>query len=213
MTPLGAAALALFGSYLIGSLPFGLILARIVAGVDPRRAGSGNVGATNVARLAGKRWFPVVFLLDAAKGFLPPIFIAGLAPVGEGWEDILAVACAGAAILGHIYSVFLVFSGGKGVATSCGALAALAPKPLLGALGVFVLVLVFSRWVSLASMLAALALPAIAWWLEAPTEIIALSMALAIVIVIRHRSNAVRIIRGSEPRVDAPTEAEETTHV
>lgn len=201
MDPIPSAVAVLLASYLIGSLPFGLFLAQAVAGIDPRRAGSGNVGATNVARLVGSQWFPVVLALDVAKGALPPAFLAPVATVDEAWMPVLRVACAGAAVSGHVWSIFLRFRGGKGVATAAGALAALAPVPLTVALVVFGLVLAVTRFISLASVVAAVAFPVIAWLRDSPRDIVILSSIVALVIVVRHRSNIYRIVTGSEPRL------------
>ena len=193
--------LVLAGSYLVGAVPFGVLLSRIVAGVDPRRAGSGNVGATNVARLVGRRWFPVVFVLDAAKGLVPPLFLAPLAAVGGERALLLAAGCGAAAVLGHVFDVFLGFRGGKGVATACGAVLALAPIALLCALAAFVLTVLLTRFVSLASVVAATALPVAAWALDSPRVVVGFCTALTAVILIRHRGNIARIARGAEPRI------------
>ncbi len=208
------AAAAVLAAYLVGAVPFGLLLARIVAGVDPRRAGSGNVGATNVARLVGKRWFPVVLVLDAAKGAIAVLLLPSAAGVGGDAEPLVRVACAAAAVTGHVSSVFLRFRGGKGVATTAGAFVALSPFSLLAAVGVFGLTFSLSRFVSLASVVAAVALPVCAWQLNAPTEVVLFGALVALVIVFRHRGNLYRIARGEEPRVgdtpraDSPEEPE-----
>ena len=213
MPPLAAAVVAVLSSYLLGSIPVGLVLSKLIAGIDPRQVGSGNVGATNVARTIGRWWFPIVFLLDAAKGWLPPLFIAPLAPVGEDWAPVVAVVCAGAAVLGHVASVFLGFRGGKGVATTAGAAAALAPGPALVALATFALTLLVSRFISLASVLAAIVLPIAAWNTGAKPGIVLLAALAGIVIVGRHWSNLVRIWKGEEPKLTDGGRAKETNVV
>ncbi len=194
-------AVVLALSYLLGSIPFGLWLALGVAGVDPRHKGRGNVGATNVARLVGKRWFPVVALLDAAKGAIPPIVVHILQLPDPQWAPMLKAASAGAAVAGHVFSVFLRFRGGKGVATTAGALAALAPPPLAGAVVVFVGVLTLTSYISLASVLAAVAVPLLAWWYDAASETLWFSGTVAVVIIVRHHTNLIRIVKGVEPRL------------
>ncbi len=201
MSGLPSAAAAIVASYVLGSVPFGLLLSLYVRGVDLRREGSGNVGATNVGRVLGKRWFGPALLLDAAKGAAAALFVAPRADVPDNWMHLLQAACGGAAVAGHVFSVFLRFRGGKGVATAAGVLAALAPVPLLGALVVFVATALISGYVSLASVLAAVAIPLLAWWSESPTEILWFAGTVAVVIVIRHHSNLYRIAKGAEPRL------------
>ena len=203
MPELLAAVAALVASYVLGSIPFGLLLARFIGGVDPRRDGSGNVGATNVARLIGKRWFPVVFFLDAAKGAAAVHLVTPLAGPDVHWLPLARTACGGAAVAGHVFSVFLRFRGGKGVTTTAGVLAALAPLPLLGAVVVFVVTLTLSGFISLASVLAAIAVPLLAWWWTAPSELLWFSGTIAALILIRHYTNLYRILRGLEPRLRA----------
>ena len=204
--PLVAAAI-LVASYLLGSLPFGLWLALGVAGIDPRRRGSGNVGATNVARLLGKRFFPVVFLLDAAKGAIPPALVHVSQLPDPHWAPMLKAASAGAAVAGHVFSVFLRFRGGKGVATTAGALVALAPLPLAGSIVVFAATLAVTRYISLASVLAAVAMPLFTWWYDAATETLWFTGTVAVVILVRHHTNLFRILQGAEPQLGRPRPA------
>jgi len=220
--------LVVVASYLVGALPFGLLLAKAVGGADPRTCGSGNVGATNVARVVGKKWFPLALFLDAAKGAIPVLFLAPIpftdpemllpamfAPYVRRLElvnhsqEFIAAACAGAAVAGHVWSVFLGFKGGKGVATTAGALAALAPFALLSSMAVFCLALAISDFVSLASVAAAVAMPLLAWWYGAPTEVLWFSGTIAVVIVIRHHTNLYRIATGTEPGLRRPATAAE----
>jgi len=215
--------LVVIASYLVGSLPFGLLLAKAVGGKDPRRCGSGNVGATNVARIVGKKWFPVALFLDAAKGAIPVLFLAPLPftdpevflparlaqyvelePVNHS-QVFVAAACAAAAVAGHVWSIFLRFRGGKGVATTAGALAALAWFPFLGSVAVFCLVLLISDFVSLASMAAAVTMPLLAWWNDEQPEVLWFSGTIAVVIVIRHQTNLYRIGSATHAESDGDT--------
>ena len=206
MSETSAAVTILVASYLLGSIPFGLWLALGVGGVDPRHRGSGNVGATNVARLVGKRWFPVVLFLDAAKGAIPPLVVHIYQLPDAHWAPMLKVASAGAAVAGHVFSAFLRLRGGKGVATTAGALMALAPLPLLGALIVFGVVLSASSYISLASVIAAVAVPLFCWWYDSASETLWFSGTVAVVILVRHQANLVRIARGEEPRLRPRTD-------
>ena len=163
-------------------------------GVDIRAVGSGNIGATNVARVVGKRQGILILAADAAKGFIP-VFAAlqlGIAPA--------AALAATAAFLGHLYPVFLKFRGGKGVATALGVYAGLAPMVTLLLIVIFVVVALASRIVSLGSMAAALAAPVILWFFSYPPAVISLSALIAAMIILRHRGNLRRLLAGTEPR-------------
>ncbi len=191
-------------SYLIGAVPFGLLVARL-KGVDITQVGSGNIGATNVFRSVSKPLGVLTFVCDAVKGWLPawffPLWVpaAGHAPA----DPSLGVLFAALAIAGHTWPVYLKFKGGKGVATSAGALIGIAPKAV--GLGVLVWVLVFgvSRYVSVASIAAAVAVPAAAWWWHKPDASLVLPVALTLLgalIVWRHRGNLQRLRVGTEHR-------------
>lgn len=187
-------ALLILGAYLCGSLPTGVWLGRW-AGVDVRRAGSGNIGATNVARTVGFR--PALFTLagDIAKGLVPTALARAL------WaEPRLMAMVALAAFIGHIFSVFLRFSGGKGVATGFGACLALAPTAAAVAAGVFALVAFATRYVSLASVTAAAALPIATAILGAAPPVSGAAGIIAAAIIIRHRNNLARLRAGVEPK-------------
>ena len=148
--------------YLIGGLPTGILLCRAIKGVDPRSIGSGSSGATNVSRVLGKKWALVVLVIDALKGFLPVEFLAPLlAPQHLALAGVLMTV---GVIAGHVWTPYALFRGGKGVATAAGALLALEPIAVLIALAVWLLVFLPLRYVSLASLSAALAL-ALAMWL------------------------------------------------
>ena len=188
--------------YLAGSIPFGLLLGRLFAGVDVRQAGSGNIGATNVARTAGRRLGVLTLVLDAAKGALAVGVTAWMLgePNDAGWP-----AAAGlAAFLGHVFPVWLRLRGGKGVATAFGAFLVLTPWLTLLAAAVFAVAFAASRVVSVSSMSAAGVL-ALAAALEhgryAPVTRV--SLVVLAVIVIRHRSNIRRMLRGEESRLAA----------
>lgn len=182
--------------YALGSIPFAFLVARRVAGVDLRRAGSGNVGAANVLRLT--RWSAGlgVALLDAAKGSAA-VWLAGLAG-----GDATARTLAGVgAVVGHVYPVWLRFQGGKGVATSGGAFLLLAPSAAAVAAAAFVLVAWTTRYVSLGSVSAAVTLPAAAGLFGADRAVVAGAAGTAALIVFRHRSNLGRLWRGGERRL------------
>ena len=199
--PWVTAAAALLVSYLAGSVPFAFLLTRWVKGVDIRTVGSGNVGATNASRILGRKWFFVVFLLDCAKGALPVLLLAPLAGLEGDALNRLRMACGLAALLGHVFPVFLGFRGGKGVATGAGVLGALAPLASLCALGAFLVFLAVFRYVSLGSIAACLVLGPSAWALGAPGEIAAFCSVVGVLVALLHRKNMARIAAGTEPRV------------
>lgn len=183
----------LFG-YLLGSVPTGHLLAKL-AGVDIHTVGSGNVGATNVARSVGKWQGALTLIADAAKGALP---VAAAIYWGVGNEGTALAALA--AFLGHLYPVFLKFRGGKGVATAVGALLVLAPTAAGVLLVIFAVVAFSSRIVSLASLVAAVTAPFLLWLFYAPAAVIGLGVVLAALVIWRHRSNISRLMDGTEPR-------------
>ena len=155
MTISAALGVALVVAYLVGSLPFGLLIGRYVAGVDIRQAGSGNIGATNVARVLGKRLGLIVLILDCLKGALPTALLPGLLSNSASLRLHLAVVSGTAAILGHMFPCWLKLRGGKGVATALGVALALGPISTAAAFVVFVVCMLLTRIVSLSSMLAA----------------------------------------------------------
>jgi len=192
MTAIGIVIVA--SAYLLGSIPSGYILGNW-AGVDVRKAGSGNVGATNVARVAGKLHGVLTLVADAAKGFIPVIMASRL-----DLSSTVVTCAAVAAFVGHLYPLFLRFQGGKGVATALGALLAMAPLAALVLIGVFALVALSSRIVSLSSMVAAAAAPITLWFFSYSPISIAMSAFLAAMIILRHRDNIRRLLAGTEPR-------------
>jgi glycerol-3-phosphate acyltransferase PlsY len=187
--------LLVFVAYLLGSVPTGYILGSL-AGVDVRKVGSGNVGATNVARVVGKRHGIFTLVADISKGFVPVIVAVnlGLTPV--------ATACVGiAAFLGHLYPVFLRFEGGKGVATALGVFLGVAPWATVVLIGVFAVALLTTRFVSLSSMVAAASAPIVLWLSAYPPILIGMSFFIAVMIVLSHRGNIQRLLSGTEPRL------------
>jgi len=193
----GLAAAGLVG-FMLGSIPFSWILARFFGGVDIRTLGSGNVGATNVARSLGWAAGGAALLLDAAKGSAAVL----LAPRLAGPEAPGATLVAGGlAVVGHMASPFMGFRGGKGVATGTGVLAVLAPWPLAAAIGVFVAALALSRMVSVGSIAASAALPLFALWFGDGGRVALLAALVGALVILRHRANIIRIVDGSEPRI------------
>jgi glycerol-3-phosphate acyltransferase PlsY len=182
--------------YGVGSLPLGYLVANRAKGVDLRRVGSGNVGATNVYRTAGLAAALIVVLVDVAKGASSVFFAARLA---TGAAD--PVAAGVAAIIGHVYPVWLRFHGGKGVATACGVFWMLAPLATAVSATVFVIVVWLTRYVSLGSIVATLALPPLAWFTDKSIAVIIGAAVAAALIVQRHHANLARLQQGSERRL------------
>ena len=189
-------------AYLIGSLPFSFLVARAFGVRDVRRVGSGNVGATNVLRSAGKAAGLLALLLDAGKGAAASLAAARLAPA----DATLPALAALVAVVGHMYPVWLRFEGGKGVATGLGAFAPLAPWAALGAVAVFAATAAATRYVSLGSVAGALTLAVLAPVLGGRGAVAAAAALTAGLVVFRHRSNLRRILGGSERRAGAPRE-------
>jgi len=189
--------LLVVSAYLLGSLPTGFILGYL-AGVDVRTAGSGNVGATNVARVVGKRQGAWTLLADCAKGFVPAI-------IATQWElEPSATGAVGvAAFLGHLYPVFLKFRGGKGVATGFGVLLGVAPLAGVCLIPVFGMTFWTARIVSLSSMMGAAAAPLLVWLFNYPPAIAITSAFLAIMVIVRHHRNIQRLLAGTEPKFSA----------
>jgi glycerol-3-phosphate acyltransferase PlsY len=182
--------------YLLGSVPFAFVLSRRLRGIDIRQLGSGNVGAANVLRTTGVRAALTVMALDACKG-------AGSVLVVQRWAGgDTAPALAGvAAIIGHVYPLWLRFRGGKGVATAAGVFSVLTPLALVPALAVFVVTVWMTRFISLGSVVATLALGPIAYVLNAPEIAVFAAVVSAAVIVFRHRANLARVRAGTERRI------------
>jgi len=213
-TPVVLGALILV-AYVLGSIPWGLVIAR-TRGIDPRTAGSGNIGATNVARLLGGKYFALVFALDWLKGFLPILAASAWVRTHEphpSWGIYLLWLGVGlAAILGHVFSLFIGFKGGKGVATSAGVMLGLYPYyTVAGVAGVLVWGVVFWIWryISLASICGALAFPVLyllAGWvmgwpvLGQQSPLLVVGVVIAGLVVWKHRGNIARLRAGTENR-------------
>ena len=190
-------ALLLAGAYLTGSIPFSFLVARLFGVRDVRAVGSGNVGATNVMRSAGRTAGILAFVLDASKGALAAFAVQRL----EGAASPLAPLAGAAAVLGHMYPVWLGFRGGKGVATGAGAFLPLAPAATGVGLVAFALTLGVSRYVSLASMVGALALAASTFLTERPPATCGTALAIALFVGWKHRGNLKRLRAGTENRI------------
>jgi glycerol-3-phosphate acyltransferase PlsY len=190
--------MAILAAYGIGSTPFAWLLARRWGAPDLRGVGSGNVGAANAFRASGPTAGLLVAVLDVAKG-AASVIVADRLGAGSG-----TTAAAGmAAIVGHIYPVWLQFRGGKGVATACGVFAILTPAAVAPALAVFVSTVWITKYVSLGSVLASVALPPIVYAIGSPAPIVAAACAACALIVFRHRSNVERLRTGTERRLGA----------
>ncbi len=214
--PTAGYILTLLIAYLLGSIPTGFLVAK-ARGVDIRTVGSGNIGATNVFRILGTPAGVLVLLADAAKGWLAVFVVARLAcdwcypAASEQALEWFKLGAGVAAILGHNYTCWLHFKGGKGIATSAGVLVALVPVPLLIALAIWIIVFAFSRYVSLASISAAFVLPFAAWLFGESTTIVGVIAALAMLAIFKHKANIKRLLNGTENRIafkkSAPPEA------
>ena len=199
--------LLVIGSYLLGSIPTGVVLAKLLGRQDIRTAGSGNIGATNAARLLGKKFGAGTFLGDMLKGFIPVIAAVMLAGTGDGLQvQFAAAACGLAAFLGHLYPIYLRFKGGKGVATACGVMLALEPIIIPVLLIIFASVVAVSRFVSLGSLTSACVLPllllavnSLMW--PVPLAVMALGFLMAVFVFLKHRENIGRLLQGTENRI------------
>lgn len=189
-----AGILVIFCAYLLGSIPSGFLLASLV-GIDIRQSGSGNVGATNVARVVGKSLGIITLLADTAKGWIP-VFVA----LQLGLDPALTALAGCAAFLGHLYPVFLKFKGGRGVATALGVLLGVAPLASVVLLAIFALVVLSSRIVSVGSITTAAATPVVVWAFSHVPAFVLMSGFLGAMVIVRHRGNIERLRAGTEPR-------------
>jgi glycerol-3-phosphate acyltransferase PlsY len=189
-------------AYLIGSIPFSFLVARAFGVPDVRQVGSGNVGATNVLRSAGKAAGALALLLDVGKGAAATALAGRLAP----GQAVLPAVAAVAAVVGHMYPVWLRFRGGKGVATGLGAFAPLAPRAALGAVVVFAVAALATRFVSLGSVAGAVAMAGLVLAVGGPDPVAIAAVFTAALVVFRHRSNLRRVLGGTERRVGQPKE-------
>lgn len=209
------AVLLVIGAYLLGSIPWGFIIGKL-NGVDVRQVGSKNIGATNVTRCVGKMAGKLCFALDFIKGALPVLAAQYVFAGNHFLQEISVIAALLATVIGHMFPIFLNFKGGKGVSTAAGAILALAPFPLLIALVVWVVVFLVSRYVSLASISAAAVLPIVAWVCylteanfgrlsNSPLVLVFLTL-VAVLAIVRHRSNIQRLLNGTENRFGKKSE-------
>jgi len=185
-------------SYLIGSFPSAYLMGRLIKNIDIRNFGSGNVGATNAFRVLGKKYGIITLLIDLLKGFIPVFVIKFIVSENFLTYQIVSGFCL---ILGHIFTVFLKFKGGKGVATSAGFLIAVSPVPMFFTILVFLITLAATRYVSLGSIIAALTYPIFTYIWNQPLQLKILSVILALIIVVKHKSNIIRIINGVENKI------------
>jgi acyl phosphate:glycerol-3-phosphate acyltransferase len=182
-------------AYLVGSIPVGLLLARM-KGQDPRKIGSGNIGATNVMRSSGKAIGILTLLGDALKGFLPTALFLYF---GASYEIVSAAALA--AFLGHIFPVYLGFKGGKGVATALGIFIALSYQSVLIALVIFIIIIAIWRYVSLGSIIAAVIMPFLLYFFGTPRSFVFLSIIMGMIILVKHKENIKRLLAGKENKM------------
>lgn len=193
---MGQFALYLVGAYLAGAVPFGLVIAKLAKGIDPRKAGSGNIGATNVSRLCGFGWGVLTLILDVLKGYAP-VYLAG-AFFGSFWLMGLAGA---ATVLGHMYPVFLGFKGGKGVATAIGTFLAipLVTGPAFMSIGLCLAAIAVSGFVSVGSLVLVISLPVILWLMDRAGQVpLATILLIAALVIWKHKENIKRLLAGQE---------------
>jgi glycerol-3-phosphate acyltransferase PlsY len=191
-------SILLLCSYCIGSIPSGLLLAKAFGGVDIRTKGSGNIGATNVYRTLGRKIGILTLVGDCLKGLLP-VLAAKALHLPDEWVALIGLA----AFLGHIFPLFLRFKGGKGVATALGVFLATSPLAILGALGVFVIVLMSWRYVSLASITAAAFMPLFTTLMYRNPIFVAMSIVISVIVILKHHENIKRLRNGTESKFKA----------
>ena len=186
-------------SGILGAIPFGLVVTRLLNAEDPRQSGSGNIGATNVLRTSGWKSGVLTLLLDVLKGVAAILFARYVASrvSAPALEPVAALT----AVLGHMYSPFTGFRGGKGVATGLGVFALLTPGPTGLAALVFIVVVAVSRYVSLGSMLAATTVPIAGYWMNYPAMVCAFSALISFFVIWKHQDNIGRLMRGEESRI------------
>jgi len=186
-------------AYLLGAIPWGLVLTRLFTSHDLRQKGSGNIGATNVRRVAGVRLGALTLAADVLKGALP-VYVATIVPDNGGlWGDTLAMQVALCAFFGHLYPVFLRFkNGGKGVATAAGCLMVLSPAALAGCLLTFIMVVGLTRYVSAGSIAAALVLPVAIFMTTRSWPMTGFAAVICVMVILRHRENIKRLWAGTE---------------
>lgn len=190
----------LIGAYLLGSIPFGLLIGKKVERLDITKAGSGNIGATNVAREVGLKWGIITLLADTLKGFIPVAFAYYLLGSSTEINEALKGMVGFSALLGHQFSVYNRFKGGKGVATCLGVFLAISPISCLFSAIVFFVLVYLWRYISLGSISAALSMPIWLYLVGHSTSMILLSVIMSLLITVQHRENIKRLIQGNERR-------------
>ena len=188
----------ILASYLLGSLPSGLWIGRKLYGIDLREHGSKNTGATNAYRVLGRWPALLVFACDTAKGMLS-VYLGTILAGGQ----LAEVAGGIAAICGHNWSVFLGFKGGRGVATGLGVIALLSPKVTVIVFAVWAVIVFLTKYVSLGSIIAAALVPPLMWWFGEPAEILCFGVAAATFVIVRHKPNIERLLKGEESKIKA----------
>ncbi len=188
-------------AYLLGSIPFGLVVSRGLGGPDPRGLGSGNLGTANIYRLLGLKAAALTFLGDVLKGALP-VLLAGfwLAPLGA-WRESAVAMVGGAAVLGHVFSIYLKLRGGKGVATTFGVVAVLAPGAAFNLVLVYIMALAWTRIFSLSALICAWLLPLAMGLFSDSKAYLLLAGVLSGLILVCHRENLERLVKGEEPHI------------
>ena len=193
---------AVLGSYMLGAVPFGLLLSKALSKRDPREHGSGNIGATNAMRTGGKKVGILTLLADIAKSLLP-VSLAVAAELSEIWIAAIALAT----FIGHLFPVYLNFKGGKGVATMLGAILPWQPWAALVGLLIWLALIVLSRYVSLASIIAALLLPLLVMWFGGSIPALIVSMVFASLVTLKHAGNIKRLMNGTESSIGRDSKA------
>ncbi len=191
--------LVILGCGLLGSIPFGVLITRLFGAVDPRESGSGNIGATNVLRTSGWKSGVLTLLLDVLKGVVAILlarYVADHCPA-PALEPVAALT----AVLGHMYSPFTGFRGGKGVATGLGVFALLTPGPTVLAALVFIIMVAVTRYISIGSMLAAATVPIAGYWMNYSPVVYAISGVVSLFVIWKHQDNIGRLMRGEENRI------------
>jgi len=184
------------GAFLLGAIPFGKIIGRFIAGMDITRHGSGNIGASNVARTLGVKWGLLTLCLDALKGFVPVFLLARLLPEASLGPSVVGLS----ALLGHQFSPFLGFRGGKGVSTAFGAYLAIAPGLCLVSLAFFIITVYIWDFISLGSMVSACTIPLLLLASGRPGGVVAAAVIMATLVCIKHRDNIQRMANGRESK-------------
>lgn len=187
--------------YIAGSIPTGYIMVKSLKGIDVRTVGSRNMGATNVGRVLGKKFFFIVLVLDALKGFVPVLLVKYLS-VKYGFYMDIALLAAAAVVIGHSFPLFLNFKGGKGVATGLGVFLALAPAAVAIALGVFIVLVLLFRMISLGSIVASVVLSVAVFFLYRWEGLWVFTWVLTLFVIYRHKANIRRILAGTENKIN-----------